>query len=66
MNGVWTHDILPGIRMTVNYNINTIIVNNLYGSIVSYRCEDGITDQDIEQIKRSILQTTKVGSYQAG
>jgi hypothetical protein len=56
--GVWCETILPGIVMTCNTNIDLISVSNQHGNNITYRCEDGITTDDVEQIRNSILKST--------
>lgn len=58
--GVWEEEVLPGITMNIDTNLNVISVNNSYGSNLRYTYEDGIYGYHVEQVRNSILRTTRL------
>lgn len=60
--GIWTEEVLPGIVLTIDTNINVISVVNTYGSNIKYEYPDGIYGSHLEQVRDSILRTTKLSS----
>lgn len=58
--GVWYDDIFPGVTLIAYTQLNLIVVKNNHGNNLTYHCKDGISIDDVEQVKQSILKTTKL------